>query len=135
MIKYLLVAAALVLSTSLAHAQERKGIKSTQLTVKPVTGVPDKELVLLSIELEPGGASGLHTHPGDEHGTVIEGELMVKVGNADYVPVKAGQTFYAPPNTPMGIMNKGNTPVKVINALVVEKGKPYSTPVHSPDHK
>jgi len=128
--KYLLLPAALVvLSLSFADAQERKGIKSTPLATKPVTGLPDKELMIISIELEPGGASGLHTHPGDEYGTVIEGDLMVKVGSGDYMPFSTGQTFSAPPNTPMGIMNKSGKPVRVIAVLVVEKGKPYSTPV------
>jgi quercetin dioxygenase-like cupin family protein len=128
--RYLLVSAALVaLSLSIGHAQERKGIKSTPLAKKSVTGMPDKELLILSIELEPGGASGLHTHPGDEHGTVVEGNLMVKIGNEDYKPVNAGQTFSAPLGTVMGIMNQSDKPTKVIGVLLVDKDKPYSSPV------
>lgn len=129
-VKYsLLFASMLALSSSFVAAQERKGIKSTPLLQQPVTGSPDKEMLILSIELEPGGASGLHTHPGDEAGTVIEGTLFVKVGAGEYKQVNAGQTFSAPPNTAMGIMNKSDKPAKVIGVLVVEKGKPYSTPV------
>ncbi|HEX2826158.1 MAG TPA: cupin domain-containing protein [Burkholderiales bacterium] len=127
---YLFVSAALVaLSLPVGHAQERQGIKSTPLAKKAVSGMPDKELLILSIELEPGGASGLHTHPGDEHGTVVEGNLMVKIGDEEYKPVNAGETFSAPLGTVMGIMNKSDKPTKVIGVLLVDKGKPYSTPV------
>jgi quercetin dioxygenase-like cupin family protein len=129
-ITYLLLPASIVaLSISFAPAQQRQGIKSVPLVTKNVTGVPDKEMTILAIDLAPGGASGLHTHPGDEHGTVIEGTLMVKIGDADYKPVTVGQTFSVSPNTPMGIMNTSAQPTKVIGVLIVEKGKPYSTPV------
>jgi len=126
---FLLLVSIVAMSISFVSAQERQGIKSVPLVKKPVTGVPDKEMTILSIELAPGGASGLHTHPGDEHGTVVEGALMVKIGDGDYTPVTVGQTFSAPPNTPMGIMNKTDKPTKVINVLILEKGKPPSTPV------
>jgi quercetin dioxygenase-like cupin family protein len=118
------------LSMSSALAQQRQGIKTVPLITKPVTGAADKEMTILSIELEPGGASGLHTHPGDEHGTVVEGTLMVKVGNGEYTPVAVGQTFSSPPNTPMEIRNNTDKPVRVINVLILEKGKPRTTPVH-----
>jgi hypothetical protein len=39
------------------------------------------------------------------------------------------RTFTAPPNTPMEIRNTGDKPTKVINVLILEKGKPRSTPV------
>jgi quercetin dioxygenase-like cupin family protein len=129
----LLSAAVITLSLSSASAQERKGdIKAVPLVTKDVTGVPGKEMTIIRIEIPPGADSGLHTHPGDEHGTVLEGSLLVKVGDADYKPVAAGETFYAPPNTPMGIKNTSDKPVTVMNVLILEKGKPRSTLVQRP---
>lgn len=129
-IRYLLLPASiLALSISSAPAQQRQGIKSVPLVTKDVTGVPGKEMIILAIDLAPGGASGLHTHPGDEHGTVIEGTLMVKIGDAEFKPVTVGQTFSVPPNTPMEIKNTSAQPTKVINVLILEKGKPRTTPV------
>ena len=125
----LLTAGVVALTLSSAAAQQRQGIKSVPLVTKDVTGVPGKEMTILQIDLEPGGESGLHTHPGDEHGTVVEGTLMVKIGDGDFKPVTVGQTFTAPPNTPMGLKNTSDKPVKVINVLILEKGKPRSTPV------
>lgn len=129
-ITYLLLPACIVaLSLSFAPAQQRQGIKSVPLVTKDVTGVPDKEMTMLAIDLAPGGASGHHPHRGAEHGTVVEGTLMVKIGDADFKPVTVGQTFSAPPNTPMEIKNTSAQPTKVINVLILEKGKPRSTPV------
>jgi hypothetical protein len=34
----------------------------------------------------------------------------------------------------MEIKNTSDKPVKAINVLILEKGKPRSTPVHSPNH-
>jgi quercetin dioxygenase-like cupin family protein len=129
-IRYVLLPVSIVaLSISFAPAQQRQGINSVPLLAKPVTGAPDKEMTILAIDLAPGGASGLHTHPGDEHGTVVEGTLMVKIGDGDFTPVTVGQTFSAPPNTPMEIKNTSNQPTKVVNVLILDKGKPRSTPV------
>jgi quercetin dioxygenase-like cupin family protein len=125
----LLAAAVLTLPAS-APAQQRTGIKSVPILTKDVTGAPGREMTILSIELAPGGASGLHTHPGDEHGTVLEGTLMLKVGNEEFKPVTAGQTFSVAPETPMEIKNAGSQTVKVMNVLILEKGKPRSTQVH-----
>jgi quercetin dioxygenase-like cupin family protein len=119
----------IALTLTPAAAQQRQGIKSVPLVTKDVSGVAGKEMTILAIDLEPGGESGLHTHPGDEHGTVVEGTLMVKIGDADFKLVKVGETFTAPPNTPMGIKNTSDKPTKVINVLILEKGKPRSTPV------
>jgi quercetin dioxygenase-like cupin family protein len=134
-ITHLLLPACIVaLGLSSASAQQRQGIKSVPLVTQDVTDLPGKEMTMQSIELAPGGASGLHTHPGDELGTVIEGALMVKIGNADFKPVNVGETFSAPPNTPMEVKNTGSQTAKVVNVLILEKGKPRSTQVHSPNH-
>jgi quercetin dioxygenase-like cupin family protein len=118
------------LSTSFASAAERQGINVVRVvTNKDVTGAPGRELTILVIDLVPGGSSGLHTHPGDEYGTVMEGTLMVKIGDADFKPMTVGQTFSAPPNTPMEVMNTSGQPAKFYNVLILEKGKPTSSPV------
>jgi quercetin dioxygenase-like cupin family protein len=135
-VAYLLVPFGMLMLSAAASAQQQPappGPKATVLTTQPVTGLPDKEFLMITAELAPGASSGLHTHPGDEFGIVIEGTLMVKIGTGDFKPVSAGQTFNAPQGTPMEIKNTSNQTIKVINVLINEKGKPRSTPVHS-DH-
>ena len=128
---YLLAPLALLALAATASAQPQgsKGVKPTVLRTAPVPDAPNREFILISMEVAPGGGSGLHTHPGDEYGTVIEGTLMVKIGDKDFVPVSAGETFSAPEGTPMEIRNDSKQTVRVINVLINQKGKPRSTPV------
>lgn len=112
------------------HAQpQRPGLKTTVLVTDKVTGAPDKEFLMIAAELAPGASSGLHTHPGDEHGTVIEGTLMVKIGDADFKTVNVGETYNNSPGVPMEAKNTSGQTTKAIVVLVIEKGKPRSTPV------
>ena len=117
------------LLVSVAPAQQRTGAKSTVLITKDVTGVPNREFRMLAVEFEAGGASGLHKHPGDESGTVIQGSVMVRIGDADYKAFTAGQTYSVPPLTPMDVKNTGTETAKVIAILIIEKGKPASEAV------
>ena len=127
---FLLTISIVVLSISFAPAAERQGINVvTLVNGKDVTGAPGREVTVLLIDLAPGGSSGLHTHPGDEYGTVTEGTLMVKIGTDDFKPMTVGQTFSAPPNTPMEVMNTSAQPAKFYNVLILEKGKPRALPV------
>ena len=129
-IKYLLAASCIIALPLSADAQQRTGINTRPLIAQPVTGVPDKEIVIVAVDFEPGGSSGLHTHPGDEHGTVIEGTLMVRSGkDGEFKILTVGQTFSTPPNTPNELKNTSDKPAKIINVLVLDKGKPRSTPV------
>lgn len=70
----------------------------------------------------PIPSSSLHTHSGDEFGTVIEGVLMVKIGDADWKARSAGQSFNVPNGTPMEIKNTGNQVTRVMSVLIIEKG-------------
>lgn len=130
-ITYLLLPLSMIaLFTSFASAAERQGINIVRLVdKKEVTGAPGREVTILLIELVPGGSSGLHTHPGDEYGTVTEGTLMVKIGDADFKPMTVGQTFSAPPYVQMEVMNSSAQPGKFFNVLILEKGKPAASPV------
>lgn len=131
-VAYLLAPLAMLALPVAASAQQpAPAIKATVLATQPVAGLPDRELLIIAAELPPGATSGLHTHPGDENGTVIEGTVMVKVGTEDFKSVSAGQTFSAKEGTPMEIKNAGTQPAKVINVLINQKGKPRSTPVHT----
>ena len=38
-----------------AQPQGAKGVKATVLTTLPVTGLPDKEMIMIAMEVAPGG--------------------------------------------------------------------------------
>ena len=80
-----------------AHAfaeQAPSGIKRTPLQAvdfpegyKTVTGLA---------EIAPGGASGLHTHPGIETGYVLEGEVLMQVEGQPDRTLKPGDSYHDP---------------------------------------
>jgi quercetin dioxygenase-like cupin family protein len=125
----LTVTVAVVLIATPLWAQQAPPLKVTILIPQtPITGVPDKEFVLLTTEFPPGVSTGRHTHPGDEFGTVTEGAVMTSQEGGDWKTVTAGQSYYVPANIVHETKNVGSEGAKAVNAFVLDKGKPRVTP-------
>ena len=100
------------------------GFTSKPVLVSPITGMADKELVLIAVTLEPGASSPAHTHPGDCYGTVIEGTIELRVEGRDARRIGAGESYATLAGPLHQFVNVGDKPVRLLNTLVVEKGKP-----------
>lgn len=100
------------------------GFTSKPVLVAPITGVEGKEVVLISVTLAPGASSPAHTHPGDCYGTVIEGTMELRVAGQAPRRLTAGESYSTLANPAHQFTNVGDTPVRLLNTLVVEKGKP-----------
>lgn len=100
------------------------GFTSKPVLVSPITGVDGKELVLIAVTLEPGASSPAHSHPGDCYGTVIEGTIELRVDGKDPRRLSAGESYATLANPVHQFTNVGDKPVRLLNTLVVEKGKP-----------
>jgi len=129
--KPLLVALGLsvvVLCTS-GYAQQ-PAPKIVTLHKSPVSGQPDKEFLLLSIEWPAGARAPAHTHFGDEYGSVIEGSYSVKQGDGEWKTCNAGESWHVP----AGVVHesKPESASKTINGFIVEKGKPLINPFQKP---
>lgn len=120
------VAAASGLSVALAQAQ---GIKRTLLQRVDVVGPEQKECVLGSAELAPGGSAGKHIHHGFEIGVVTEGEGDLTVDGQAPRRLKAGDSYRVDTRVPHDVKNAGTEQFKVVASWVVEKGKPLAEPV------
>jgi quercetin dioxygenase-like cupin family protein len=116
-----------VMSTA-ALAQQGPNV-TTLVSEAAVTGVPEKVFTLITAEWPPGVSTGRHTHPGDEYGTVVEGEVVTRQDGADWKTVKAGQSYYVPAGIVHETKNVGERAAKTYNGFIVEKGKPRATPV------
>ena len=104
--------------------------KITPLLREPITGEPNKEAVMLLVDWPPSVSSGLHTHPGDEYATVLEGSIIGQKQGADPQTFTAGQAYH----NEAGVVHEaknGDKGARTINVLVVEKGKPLVQPVAS----
>lgn len=101
------------------------------LLTKDLVGIPDKEVVMLTVEYLPGGASRPHRHDANVFLYVLEGTLLTRVDGQDPVTLKPGQTFYeSPQDIHRQSANASRTePVKFLVFMVKEKGKPATRPV------
>jgi quercetin dioxygenase-like cupin family protein len=105
---------------------------SKPLIASPVSGDDKKEIVLMSVAIQPTGAVPLHTHPGDCVGSVLEGTVELLVDGQPPRRVAAGDTYANPRGTPHGFRNVGDAPARLLNSLVVDKGAPRVQPVAAP---
>lgn len=112
-----------VATTAVASAQQT--IKRSVLQKTDVPG-SSYESVLGLAEVPAGVAIGLHTHPGTEQGTLIEGEIVISVDGQPDKTLKPGDSWLIPANTPHDA-KAGAAGAKVIAVYVVEKGKPLAS--------
>src|ERR1700689_1446593 len=98
------------------------------------SGVPGKEIVIGTATLPPGSVIGYHTHPGDEAGYVVKGNLILKTqGQPDRV-LKAGDSFFNPRGAVHSlVVAPGSDGGMAVSTWIVDKGEPMATPV--PDAK
>jgi quercetin dioxygenase-like cupin family protein len=101
-------------------------IKRTVLQQTDVS-IPGREVVTAKAEFPAGGATGLHTHPGDEISYVAEGTVEIIIDGASKT-YKAGEAFHVDAGKVHDARAVGG-PAVVIANYVIEKGKPATTAV------
>ena len=101
-------------------------IKRTVLQQKDLS-IPGREVVTARADFPVGGATGLHTHPGDEISYVAEGTVEVVIEGAS-TTYKTGEAFHVLAGKVHDAKAVGG-PAVVIANYVIEKGKPATTPV------
>lgn len=123
------MAIGLALSHDAVSGQEAPKMKITPLQKEALTGQPEKEVVTVLIEWPPGAGTGLHTHPGDEYTTVLEGEFVGRREGAESKTYTAGQSYHNEPGVVHEGTNKATVPAKTFNVFVIDKGKPVTQPL------
>jgi quercetin dioxygenase-like cupin family protein len=106
---------------------QQAGFTRTALQTQDLS-TPGKVAVQARAEFDPGVAAGRHTHPGEELGYVLEGQLELRIDGQAPRIVKAGEVFFVPAGLVHDGINTGNGKAKVLATYVVEKGKPVATP-------
>jgi quercetin dioxygenase-like cupin family protein len=94
------------------------------------SGVPGKEIVIGTATLPPGSVIGYHTHPGDEVGYVLKGNLIWKTQGQPDRALKAGDSFFNPRGAVHSLVAApGSHGGMAVSTWIVDKGVPMSTPV------
>jgi quercetin dioxygenase-like cupin family protein len=94
------------------------------------SGVPGKEIVIGTATLPPGSVIGYHTHPGDEAGYVLKGNLILKTQGQPDRTLKAGDSFFNPRGAVHSLAAApGSDGGMAVSNWIVDKGVPMATPV------
>lgn len=90
---------------------------------------PGREVVQALAEVQPGGASGRHTHPGEEIAYVLAGPLVLEIDGKPARTLQTGEVFLIPAGAIHNARNTGKGVAKVVATYVIEKGKPVATAI------
>jgi quercetin dioxygenase-like cupin family protein len=98
---------------------------------KELQGIPGKELLMLTVEYLPGGASLPHRHDAQVCVYVLQGELTMQVEGGPPVTLRRGQTFYES-RTDVHVISANaskTAPAKILVFMVKDKNAPVSRDV------
>jgi quercetin dioxygenase-like cupin family protein len=112
-------------------AQQAAATKVTSLMTKTLADVPGREVMMITLDIPPGGGSPPHRHPGAHNfGYVLEGAYKIKLDNGPETVLTKGQTFYEAPGQLHAVSRNGSEtePAKVLVVVVNEAGKPLTVP-------
>ena len=102
-----------------------------QLIDKDLMAADHKELLMLTVEYLPGGASLPHRHDAQVFVYVLQGELTMQIAGSPAVTLRQGDTFYEnPTDVHLVSANASKTaPAKILVFIVKNQGAPVSRDV------
>ena len=118
----------LCLMTGTAMAEEPK---VTPLMEKDLPEYPGKEVLMITVEHEPGGSSAIHRHNAHAFVYVLEGSVVMQLKGGQEVTLTPGQAFYEGPDD-VHIVDRNASatkPAKFLVVLIKNKGAPAVVPV------
>jgi len=101
-----------------------------EIMSKPLTDIPGKEGLVLTVTYPPGSADEIHRHNAYAFVYVLEGSVVMQLRGANPVTLKAGETFYEGPNDVhiVGRNASDSQPAKFVVFLVKKQGVPVFIP-------
>jgi quercetin dioxygenase-like cupin family protein len=117
-----------VLNAQQTEPSAKPSIKRTVLLKKDMT-IPEREAVMVLVDLPPGATEGRHTHPAEVYVYVLEGTPTIDIEGQESRTLKPGDVFSIAPGQIHEGSNKSAAPAKLSAVFFAEKGKPLTTPV------
>lgn len=112
-----------------AMAQQAPATKVTTLLQQVMTDLPGREVIMVMLDIPPGGGSPAHRHPGHHiFGYVLEGSYKIKLDQGAEKVLSKGETFYEVPGQLHAVSGNASQtePAKVLAFIVAESGKPIT---------
>jgi quercetin dioxygenase-like cupin family protein len=91
------------------------------------SSIPGREIVQVLTRIPVGVESGWHTHPGEEVGYIIAGNVDMMIDGRPTLTLHAGDGFLIPPRTPHDARDIGPGTGQMLSTYIVEIGEPLST--------
>jgi quercetin dioxygenase-like cupin family protein len=128
-------AAAVTLPVMVARAQQATAPAThsvaKEVMRKDLIGMPDKEVVISTVEYGPGVSSPPHRHDAQVFVYVLEGKVNMQVKGGPRMTLGPGETFYENPSDIHAVSGNASKtePAKILAILIKDKGKPGTRPV------
>ena len=102
----------------------------TPLLSKDLAGLPDKEILMYTVEFPAGFSSSIHRHNAQVSVYVLEGSVVMQVRGGKEVTLRPGETFYEGPNDIHVVSRNASSTksAKFLVFLIHKKGDPLVIP-------
>ena len=85
-------------------------------------------LIVQGLAMIPGGvASGRHSHPGEEVGYIVQGDVAMEFDDRPTITLHAGDPFLIPPDVIHNARNIGTVTTKMLSTYFIDETKPVAT--------
>jgi quercetin dioxygenase-like cupin family protein len=118
-------------TTGAITQEQAPATKVSTLMKQAMTDLPGREVLVITLDIPPGGGSSAHRHPGHHiFGYVLEGTYKIRVDQGPERTLGKGDTFYEAPGQLHAVSANGSRtePAKVLAVIVAESGKPLTVP-------
>jgi len=131
MLAFLLAAATLVCVPPSHAADEAPGAANAivkELAKRKLEGMNGKEVLMLTVQYAPGGASLPHRHNAQVFVYVLEGTLRMQVKGGPPVVLGPGETFYEGPEDVHTVSANASKdqPARILVFMIKDVGAPVS---------
>jgi quercetin dioxygenase-like cupin family protein len=100
--------------------------KRTELQ-RVASHIPGTLIVQGLAEIPEGVASGRHSHPGEEVGYIVRGDVAMEFDDRPTIELHTGDPFLIPPNTIHNARNIGTVTTKMLSTYFIDETKPVAT--------
>jgi quercetin dioxygenase-like cupin family protein len=110
---------------------DSEAVRVVPLLTQALPDLPSREVVMLTVEYLPGGASRPHRHDAHVFVYVLEGALRMQVAGRAVQTLGPGEVFYeAPGDVHQTSANASATePARFLVVVLKDKGRPLTRPV------
>ncbi len=104
---------------------------TSPLLTRALPDIDGKEVVMLTVEYSPGGASSAHRHNANTFVYVLEGSVVMQVKGGKEVTLQPGDTFYESPSDIHTVSRNASetAPAKFLVFFVKDAGAPPLVPL------